>query len=111
MKVILHKWANVIDYIGTDKIMLKAFLNFYKQINSCSWKTPSDVLRSFNTADIVYCKKAESNRIVFNIGGNKYRMVCGYRFGTRSIVLYIKFVGVHSDYDKIDVCKVNLFKS
>ncbi|MFZ9847108.1 MAG: type II toxin-antitoxin system HigB family toxin [Flavobacteriales bacterium] len=46
--------------------------------------------------------------MVFNIGGNNYRLICGYAFGKKFIHLYIKFIGTHAEYDKIDACKVEL---
>lgn len=109
MNVILFKWTNVLNHIGNDKNMLKAFVKFYSRVQISNWKTPSDVIKTFNSADIILCKKSKKNRIVFNIGGNKYRMVCAYKFGNMSLVLYIKFVGTHSEYDRIEICQVNMF--
>ncbi len=88
--------------------MQKAFLKFYNKLKEADWQNPNDILKTFNTADIVKC--AEGNRIVFNIGGNKYRMISGYYFGRSFIQLFIKFVGTHKAYDSVDVCQVNMFK-
>ena len=88
--------------------MMTAFENFKQQLEDCDWEKPSDIMDSFRTADIVTCTEV-SNRVVFNIGGNKYRMICGYHFGTEKVTLFIKFVGTHSEYDRVDVCKVKMF--
>lgn len=108
MKVNLVKWVNVLDTVKKDKEMLNAFIKFYEKLKETKWNKPNDVLNTFNSADIIKCKP--SNRFVFNIGGNKYRLITGYYFGKTFVNLYIKFVGTHSQYDKIDVCKINMFK-
>ncbi len=108
MKVNLVKWVNVLEIIEKDKEMLNAFVKFYEKLKEAKWKKPNDVLKTFNSADIINCKT--SNRIVFNISGNKYRLITGYYFGKTIVNLYVKFVGTHSQYDKLDVCEINMFK-
>ena len=78
------------------------------KLKEVTWKSPNEVFNTFNSADIVKCKI--SNRIIFNVGGNKYRLITGYYFGSTIINLYIKFVGTHTEYNAIDVCEVNMFK-
>lgn len=110
MNVKIFKWANVLEHCGQDVIMLKAFLDFREQLRYCDWNRPNDIIKSFRTADIVTCEGVSFNRVIFNVGGNKYRLICGYKFGIRNVVLYVRFVGAHKDYDKIkDVCTVNMF--
>lgn len=104
-------WANILAHCENDRIMLKAFEDFNDQLIFCDWNIPSDIINSFRTADIIKCKGESSNRVIFNVGGNKYRLICTYKFGIRSIVLYVKFIGTHAEYDRIeDVCEVNMFK-
>lgn len=110
MKVKIFKWANVVMHVKGNIIMEKAFNDFYQRIELCEWKIPQDIIKSFRTADIVPCKNKEYNRVVFNIGANKYRLICGYKFGRNSVVLYVRFLGTHSEYDQIDVCLENMFK-
>lgn len=59
------------------------------------WKTPNDVKRTFAKASII-----GDNRVVFNIGGNAYRLIVKieYKIGW----LYIRFIGTHKEYDKIN---------
>ena len=63
------------------------------------WKTPADVKTTFGKASIV-----SGNRVVFDIKGNAYRLVVkmAYRFGK----CWIRWIGTHADYDKIDVTTV-----
>jgi mRNA interferase HigB len=59
------------------------------------WQGPADIRAQFGSADFV-----GDNRVIFDIGGNKYRLVVrvSYRFGQ----VLIKFIGTHREYDKID---------
>ena len=59
------------------------------------WHAPADVKRDFGNASIL-----KDGRAVFNIAGNKYRLVVwiNYAYG----VVYIRFIGTHAQYDAID---------
>jgi mRNA interferase HigB len=59
----------------------------------------TDIKRQYATASII-----DGERVVFNIGGNKYRMVAKLWFGGRAI--WVKFIGSHKSYDAIDVTKL-----
>ena len=108
MKINVVKWANILDRVKNDKDMEKAFVKFYQKLKEVEWTNPNDVLNTFNTADILKC--TNGNRIIFNIGGNKYRLICGYYFGKSTIQLFVKFVGTHKEYNSIDACNVNKYK-
>jgi len=107
MEVNLVKWVNILHVVKHDKKMLHAFLKFYEKLKIAKWTRPNDIKKTFNSVDIITCK--QSNRLVFNVGGNKYRLITGYYFGHKVINLYVKFVGTHSQYDSIDPCTVNRF--
>jgi len=68
---------------------------WYADIKHANWKKPSDIKSVYQTASFI-----SSNRIVFNIKGNQYRIVVvvEYRFGT----VFIRFVGTHQEYDRIN---------
>lgn len=60
------------------------------------WRSPADVKAMFgNTVDFV-----ADNRVIFYIGGNKYRLIVHIAYGFRRVL--VKFVGTHADYDRID---------
>jgi mRNA interferase HigB len=63
------------------------------------WRTTNDIKRAFASASFV-----GKNRVVFNIGGNSYRLVVVTLLDIGT--LYVRFVGTHAKYDKIDVTKV-----
>lgn len=69
---------------------------WHKEAQKGKWGTPTDIKALYPSASFV-----KNNLVVFNIKGNSYRLVCclNYEFGQ----IYIKFVGTHADYDKINV--------
>src|SRR5690606_1774965 len=71
---------------------LKAWYHEAKQAN---WKTPNDVKAQYKSASIV-----GDNKVVFNICGNKYRLIVKINYEAGWI--FVLFVGTHKEYDKID---------
>ena len=72
---------------------------WYREASKADWANPSDVKAMYRTASLV-----GNNRAVFNIAGNKYRLVVKVNYAYR--VIYIRFVGTHRQYDAIDVTEV-----
>ena len=68
---------------------------WYDTALSSTWKTPNDVKKTYANASIL-----KDNRIVFNIKGNSYRLVVKFNFEKQWI--FIKFIGTHEEYNKID---------
>ena len=62
---------------------------------SSNWKSPTDVKQTYANASIL-----KDSRIVFNIKGNSYRLVVKFNFEKQWI--FIRFIGSHKEYDKID---------
>lgn len=75
---------------------LRAWVSVVKAAD-CS--KPTDVRHVFRSADIV-----ANDRVVFNIGGNKYRLVAAMHYRGRRI--FVRFIGTHAEYDKIDAATV-----
>lgn len=67
-------------------------------IKRADWNTPEEIIATFNSADIL---GQGSKRVVFNIGGNKYRIICKYYFGENRVHLFVKWIGTHSAYTKL----------
>jgi mRNA interferase HigB len=61
-----------------------------------AWKTPQEIKAQFRSASIL-----QGGRVVFNIGGNKYRLVVAIDY--RRQACFVKFIGTHRQYDAIDV--------
>jgi len=64
------------------------------------WKSPQDIKSHYGNASI-----CANNRVVFNIGGNKYRLVVEIQY--QAGIAWVKFVGTHAEYDKINVDTIN----
>ena len=71
-------------------------LAWYRFTLKADWASPDEVKRDFGNASIL-----KDGRVVFNIAGNKYRLVVWINYAYR--VVYIRFIGTHAQYDKIDV--------
>lgn len=72
---------------------------WFKFASAVDWTSPAAVKRDYVKASIL-----GDNRVCFNIGGNKYRLVVKINYAYR--VIYIRFVGTHAEYDKVDATKV-----
>ena len=69
-------------------------------VERAAWTGPDDVRAVFGSADFL-----PGNRVVFDIKGNSYRLVAQLKYGPLFLV-FIRFVGTHSEYDRIDAAKV-----
>jgi mRNA interferase HigB len=104
-------WLNLKNIIA-----IKHLVEFYKKHpNSRSsieswlvvtkhavWQKPSDILQDFPDADPI-----KNNRAVFNIAGNKYRLIVQLSY--LRLWVFIKFIGTHAEYDRIDATIVDQF--
>lgn len=80
-----------------DQFALKASLDaWFDEVSKARWRNAAEVKRLYATASIV-----SSDRIVFNIKGNSYRLVASVDF--EKGIVWIKWVGTHAAYDRIDV--------
>ena len=72
---------------------------WWYEAKHAEWKSPADIKARYATASII-----ADNRVVFNIGGNKYRLVVKFHYNIGNG--YIRFIGTHADYDKIDATTI-----
>ncbi|MBN2886512.1 MAG: type II toxin-antitoxin system HigB family toxin [Chromatiaceae bacterium] len=70
-------------------------LAWYRLTCRADWAAPADVKADFRNASIL-----KDGRVVFNLGGNKYRLIVWINYPYR--VVYIRFIGTHAQYDAID---------
>ena len=73
----------------------RALEDWHAQVRRADWKTPADVKAMYGDASIL-----RHGRVVFNVCGNKYRLITKINYPYR--VVYIRFVGTHADYDDVD---------
>ena len=100
MKVQLIKKQTLEDYANRHPTSKTSLEDWAEKLKLANWEQPGDIKNTFNTADIL---GRSSNRIVFDIAGNSYRMICKYLFGARQVHLFVCWIGTHAEYDKI--CK------
>ena len=72
---------------------------WYKESSKANWTNPSEIKSEYSKASIL-----KSGRVVFNIGGNNYRLVVDINYQRQWT--FIRFIGTHTEYDKIDANKI-----
>ncbi len=72
---------------------------WHKEAEEAKWKNPKQIKRMYPSASFL-----NNNRVVFNIKGNKYRLIVriNYDYG----IVWIRFIGTHAEYDKIDATTI-----
>ena len=68
---------------------------WFAEVERSSWTRPEDVKRRYASASLL-----KGDRVVFNVKGNKYRIVVAIRYEFHAV--YIRFIGTHAEYDAID---------
>lgn len=72
---------------------------WFAGVRQAAWRTPADVKAAHRSASFV-----GGDRVVFNVGGNKYRLVVAVKYSAQ--IVFVRFVGTHADYDEIDAREV-----
>lgn len=72
---------------------------WYREIEKEDWDGPAKLKEKYRSASII-----KGNRVIFNIKGNDYRLVVKINYQYR--VVYVRFVGTHAEYDKVNVEEV-----
>jgi mRNA interferase HigB len=68
-------------------------------VRAADWSRPGEIKALFNSADVL-----PNNRVIFDIRGNKYRLVTAIHYRGKRV--YVRFVGTHADYDAIDATRI-----
>jgi mRNA interferase HigB len=98
MKVHLIKRATIEDYIRANARSRPSFEDFLEKLKYADWEKPTDMANTFSGADLL---GQGSNRVIFNLGGNNYRVICKYAFGENQAHIFICWIGTHAEYDKL----------
>jgi mRNA interferase HigB len=72
---------------------------WFAEVRQAAWRTPADAKAAHRNASFV-----GGDRVVFNLGGNKYRVVVAVKYSAQ--IVFIRFVGTHAEYDEIDAREV-----
>jgi mRNA interferase HigB len=102
MKVHLIKKQTIMEFCHHHANSTDAFDEWLDKLNDADWEKPADIKQSYPAADLL---GNSSERVIFDIGGNKFRMICLYYFGRKWVQLYIRWIGTHAEYNKL--CKLN----
>ena len=93
--MVIISYGTIRDFFETHADAKDALNNWYRLASNADWANHHEIKHMFNSVDAI-----GNDRFVFNIRGNTYRLVVMIFFDIRTI--YIRFVGTHADYDKID---------
>jgi mRNA interferase HigB len=91
-KILREYWEKQID----SKEQLKTW---FKEASKAIWTSPNDIKSEYPKASIL-----KSGRVVFNICGNKYRLIVQINYIRQWV--FIRFIGTHEEYDKINADKI-----
>jgi mRNA interferase HigB len=72
---------------------------WFAEVSKAAWKSTAEIKRRYPSASVI-----DAERVVFNIGGNKYRLAVKLWFPGQAV--WIKFIGSHKQYDQIDVSRL-----
>ncbi len=68
---------------------------WFAETQKAQWNTPAEIKEKYRSASFV-----KNNRVIFNICGNKYRLIVRINYNSKTV--FIRFIGTHSEYDKIN---------
>jgi len=93
--MVIISYGTLRDFFEVHADAKDALNNWYRLTSKADWTNYHEVKEMFNSVDAI-----GNDRFVFNIRGNNYRLITMIFFDIRTV--YIRFVGTHADYNKID---------
>jgi mRNA interferase HigB len=102
MRVHLIKKQTIEDFVKENAAGRIPFTEWLSKMKFAEWNTAADIKKTFASSDLL---GKGSERVVFDIGGNNFRMICKYMFGEKQVHLFVCWLGTHAAYDKL--CKAN----
>jgi mRNA interferase HigB len=98
MRVHLIKRQTVERFCDAHPGATAAVRAWLTKIRYAGWKIPADIDGTFPTADLL---GRGSNRFVFDLAGNRFRLIARYAFGDRQVHLFVCWIGTHAAYDRV----------
>ena len=98
MRVRLIKRKPIEEFTARNARSRSSFSVWLTMISHADWKEPGDIVKTFGAADLL---GHGSDRVIFDVAGNNFRMICKYHFGETKVHLYIKWIGTHAEYTKL----------
>lgn len=93
MKVHLIRKETIEEFVVKHAASRSSMEEWLSKIKNADWGTPADINKTFKSADLL---GNNSNRIVFDIAGNNFRMICKYAFGENQIHVFVCWIGTHA---------------
>jgi mRNA interferase HigB len=72
---------------------------WFQETSNVEWESPADIKREYPSVSFL-----QDNRVVFNIKGNKYRLIVRINYDYHMV--WIRFIGTHAEYNKIDATRI-----
>ena len=98
MKVHLLKKQTIEGYAANNARSRSSLKLWLLATKAADWNNPEDILKAFSSADLL---GNSFDRVVFDIGGNNYRIICHYVFGEKEVHLFVCRIGTHAEYSKL----------
>lgn len=98
MRVHLIRRTTIEEFAERNAQSRISFNEWLLKLRYADWSIPSDMQITYPQADLL---GKGSSRAVFNITGNKYRMIGKYAFGEKQVHLFVCWIGTHAEYDKL----------
>ena len=93
------KKKTLVDFWDRHSDAKAPLIAWFKEAKTAEWNEPRAIKERYRSMNFL-----AGNRVVFNIGGNKYRLIVKIAYTPG--VVYIRFVGTHAEYDKIDAERI-----
>jgi mRNA interferase HigB len=112
MHVHLIKAKTIREFAQIHASSISSFEAWISTVQSADWDSPNDMFQTFASVDLL---GKGSNRAIFDVGGNNYRIICSYYFNGEigTVTLFVKWIGTHAEYDRLcereDQYKVDKF--
>tara|TARA_R110002049_G_C9072911_1_gene555028 strand:+ start:411 stop:704 length:294 start_codon:yes stop_codon:yes gene_type:complete len=97
MRIVSHKAIK--EFTKKHSLSIVALQDWHTKTKLSNWNSFLDIKETFNSVDYI-----ANDRYVFNIKGNDYRLVAIIIFASKKV--YIRFIGTHTEYDKIDCSNI-----
>ena len=98
----IFNYTTLRDFWETHPDSKEPLIWWYETTTGATWRNAVEVKTTFRAADIL-----SSDRVVFDIKGNKYRVIASVNYEYQAV--YIKFIGTHAQYDRIDANTVDFY--
>lgn len=103
MKIHLIRKESIKRFVRDHARSESSFEEWLSRLKGANWQGPEDIRENYPTVDFL---GKGCPRVVFDIGGNNYRMICKYVFGKSFVRLYVSWIGTHAEYTHL--CKRGL---